>query len=84
MWLAGSYSHKLIGVETLQAIHLIFIMQAFAPRYRPVVAYFIDLTNSMNFFQSMVSKSSALSSTTYQRLSYSSDFIYNFGIVALL
>ena len=84
IWLIGSYSHKLIGVETLHTMHIIFITQVFAPRYRPVVIYFSDLHNSSNLFQSLVSSPEAISSSKYQRLSYSADLIYNLGFVVLL
>ena len=81
LWLVGSYSHKLIGVETLHTIQLIFLMQAFAPRYRPVVIYFSQLQNTMNLFQGLLSSSTPLSSASYQRLNESSDCIYNQGLV---
>ena len=68
LWLLGSYSHKLIGVETLHAIHIVFIMQAFAPRYRPAVLYFSELHSSTNFFQSLLTTSTPLSSSPYQQL----------------
>lgn len=84
IWLVGSYFHKLIGVETLHTIHIIFIMQAFAPRYKPAVIYFNDIHNSMNLFQGLVSSSGTLSSSKYQRLGFSADLIYNLGFVVLL
>jgi hypothetical protein len=39
-FLIGSYSHKMIGVETLHTIQFILFMQIYSYHYYPAVAYF--------------------------------------------
>lgn len=65
IWLVGSYFHKLIGIETLHALHIIFITQAMAPRYKPAVIYFNNLNNSMNLFQNFIITPETFSSSKY-------------------
>lgn len=83
-WLAGSYSNKLIGVETLQAVHLIFLMQVFAPRYYPSVSYFKDIHNTLNFYQASLTGQPSTTTLTQLRASFGEGLLDNIALVLAL
>ncbi len=82
-WILGSYSHKMIGVETLQTFQIIFLTHTFASRYSPVVKTFIELNNVLNIYQNIFKTSPNISIKPYNRLKYSADFISNFSVAIL-
>lgn len=84
VWLVGSYSHKMIGVETLHTFQFISISQALAPRYLPVVTYFSDLSNTFNIYQSKLTSQEPISTKPQSLLNYTADFVYNDSVVALI
>ncbi len=61
VWLVGSYSHKMIGIETLHTFQFIFVPQALATRYLPVVVYFSGLSDTLNIYQTKFAASSTVS-----------------------
>lgn len=83
VWLLGSYSHKMIGVQTLNTFQFIAVSQAFAVRYFPVVKYFNEFSNTLNLYQNSFSTSSNLSSAYFNRLNYNGDFVSNCAFILL-
>ena len=60
LWFIGSYSHKMIGVETLHTFQFISVQQVLASRYFPVLAYFSELFNTLNIYQRNFNPSTTL------------------------
>jgi hypothetical protein len=61
----GSYNHRMIGVETLHALQLIFIIQVLSNHYMPVVVYFDDLNYSLNAYQRIITTSAIIDTNKY-------------------
>jgi hypothetical protein len=61
----GSYNHRMIGVETLHALQLIFIIQVLSNHYLPVVVYFDALNYSLNAYQRIITRSAIIDTTKY-------------------
>jgi hypothetical protein len=88
LWAAyffASYSHKMIGVETLHTVQFIFIMQVCSQHYLPVVVDFNGLANSLNAYQKVFSKQTIITSKRrLTRIGYSPDFMTNISVVAII
>ena len=68
----------MIGIETINAIQLIAISQAFAPKYYPTIEGMNGFTSSIGGFQNAITNSTIVEDpVSFQRLNYSSDFIGN-------
>ena len=88
LWISffiGSCAHKMIGVETLHTVQLIFIVQALSQHYLPVLTYFDILNDSLNAYQRIITRSAIENlDNYYPRLKYSANFIENVSVVAIL
>ena len=55
--LLGSFATRMIGVETINAIQLIAMSQAFAPKYYPTIEGMNGFTSSIGGFQNVITNS---------------------------
>lgn len=75
----------MIGVETINAIQLIAISQAFAPRYYPTIYGMSGLTNVIGGFQNGLINSTVVDDPVeYQRMNYGADFIGNCLLIVIV
>ena len=68
----------MIGVQTINALQLIAISQAYAPNYYPTIEGLNGFTHMVGGFQNLITNSTIIDSPVeYQRLNYSPSFIGN-------
>lgn len=85
VWLAASYSHRMIGVETLNAIQFAAVLLSFAEYYQPNYAYLSEIRNTLDLYKSnLVSAQSSARQTQLFRLNYYPNFTDNTAAVGLL
>lgn len=82
--LLGSFATRMIGVETINALQLIAMSQAYAPKYYPTVEGMNGLTHVIGGFQNILTNSTIIDSPVeYQKLNYSASFIGNTLLILL-
>ncbi len=52
MWLVASFSHRMIGVETLNTVQFAAVFLSFAEYYQPNYAYLSEIRNTLDLYKS--------------------------------
>lgn len=81
-WLIGSFSHKMIGVEMINAVQTMAIALIFAPSYYPTLDRMNGLSQAIGGFQNTISNNTFLEyPQEYERMHFSADFKCNNTLV---
>lgn len=85
VWALASYSHRMIGVETLNAVQFAAVFLSFAEYFQPNYAYLSELRNTLDLYKSsLVPLQTAAKQTQLYRLNYYTNFTDNTSAVGIL
>ena len=85
VWVVGSYSHRMVGVETLNTIQFVAVLLSFAEYFQPNFAYLSELRNTLDLYKSaLVPLQTAARQTQLFRLNYYPNFTDNTAVVGIL